>query len=138
MKNLFKRLLHRVTKFRVRRVMRKHKDKEQKMVFDDDKNLYGEKVRDAGFGAKLNVAFYVVVGKKIYGVALFHNFSHRYFINDYSRSVFNHKPEDIKEYDGLTSSESMMESFATITMLRSLIRNRMERTARHNNDTTDR
>jgi hypothetical protein len=69
------------------------------MIFDNEENLYGESVKNSGYFSKLNIAYYVVLGKKIYLMILTYKMTRCYYIMKYEDTIFYHKPEDIKKYE---------------------------------------
>lgn len=84
---------------RVQRIFDKFPNKVKRMIFDDDKNLYGEFVKNAGYNSELNIAYYVVLGKKIYIMTLNHDFTRSYAVMLYRKTIFGDVNIDIKIYD---------------------------------------
>lgn len=80
---------------RVDRIMEKFPKKVKRMVYDDDGNMYGATVANAGVGARLNVAYYLILGKKIYIVSYDHDFTRSYGVFFYRNSMFS--PKNINE-----------------------------------------
>lgn len=86
-------------KKRVQRIFTKFPNKVKRMIFDDEKNLYGEFVKNAGYNSELNIAYYVVLGKKIYIMTLNHDFTRSYAVTLYRKTIFGDVDIDIKIYD---------------------------------------
>lgn len=102
---------------RVQRIFTKFPNKLKRMIFDDEKNLYGEFVKNAGYNSELNIAYYVVLGKKIYIMTLNHDFTRSYAVMLYRKTIFGDVDIDIKIYD----PENDTPLFDNVFDLKSLI-----------------
>lgn len=84
---------------RVNRIFDRYPSKVKRMVFDGEGNLYGETVKNAPLVNDLNIAYYVVLGKRIYIMTLNDDFTRSYLVMLYKKSIFNYEKIDIKIYD---------------------------------------
>lgn len=102
---------------RVSRIFDKFQKRIKRMVFDDSGNLYGETVKNAGWENELNIAYYVVLGKKIYIMTINHDFTRSYAVMLYRKTIFGSDKIDIKVYDGSSSSDELFGKIFTLSML---------------------
>ena len=92
---------------RVQRIFNKFPKRVKRMIFDDDENLYGEVVKNAPLINELSIAYYVVLGKKIYIMTLNRDFTRGYAVMLYRKTIFKFNKDDIKIYDPSLVAENL-------------------------------
>lgn len=100
---------------RVMNILKKYAYKQRKMIFDDSDNVYGPSVENPSYLSKLNVVYYVVLGKKVYMAVFTHEFTRWYDVKLFKNTIL-YKPK-IKKYNDVTVNDELITSIGALISL---------------------